>query len=484
MLPPTKPNPSSPPLQWLSEQQLQAIHRASLQILQRSGFHTPVRAARELLAGAGARVDGQRVYIPDTLVDRALATLQPVTLFDRAGRPALPLSSGRCTFGTIADTIFVLDPYRRTSRPFVKADQLWLTRLLDALPNIDWIQCVGQSKDVPDGLQTQVAVSQSLRATSKPIIAYPYDRQGLLDILDLAYLVAGGRDAFRHSPFLACVSVPAAPLAGTDYNLELLLTCADEEVPLLNYCCPAMGGNSPASTAATLAMAYADWLAHIVIHQLRRPGAPVCTAGCTFQLMDMKTTLWSYCAPEALSAYTAVTQMAHRYGMPAWGIEMTCDTAYLDAQAGAEMMAQCQTAMLAGVDMVHNAGIFGAGKLCAAESVLLADEIIAYCRALTTPPSVTSEELAAGVEMIGDVGPLGEYVSHPHTLQHFRDFWYPSVFQRAMTDGQRQPAGGFLLDELNTRARHLIETHVPEPLPSDTLAELDRLEAGWYARYR
>ena len=471
-----------PLLQALPTNQLQSIHLASLEILKRTGFHTPLSEARDVLAGAGARIDGERALIPETLVEQALSTIRPITLYDRSGEPALRLAQGRTTFGTIADTIFVFDPYQRVNRPFVKADQLWLTRVLDALPNIEWIQCVGQAKDVPSVLQTQVAVSQSVRSTTKPIIAYPYDWQGLLDILDLAYIFAGGESVFRQKPFLACVSVPSAPLAGTDYNLDILLACADKEVPLLCYCCPTLGGNSPSSVAASIAMAYADWLAHIVIHQLRRPGAPVCTAGCTMQVMDMKTTLWSYCAPEAIMASSAVTQMAHWYGLPAWGLEMTCDTPFLDAQAGAELMAQCQMAMLAGVDMVHNAGILGAGKLCAAESAMLADEVIGYCRALTKPPSVTDAELAAGIEIISEVGPQGEYISHEHTLHHFREFWYPQVFERAITDPKGQCIETALFDRLNAKALNIIETHPVTPLSTHMTAEIEALEATWYAR--
>jgi trimethylamine:corrinoid methyltransferase-like protein len=52
-----------PRLRVLSPERAQAIHEASLQVLKHVGYHMPVAEARELLAAAGARVVGERVYV-------------------------------------------------------------------------------------------------------------------------------------------------------------------------------------------------------------------------------------------------------------------------------------------------------------------------------------------------------------------------------------------------------------------------------------
>jgi len=465
----------------LTVDQLQAIHTASLEVLSTTGYHAPVPEARRLVLDGGGKVSGERIYITPEMVERAMKTYHPVSIFDRTGKPSRVLSRGEVSFSTIADTFYVLDPYTRQIRPFLKEDQCWLASVIDSLPGIDYVQCVGQAHDVPDTLQTQVAVAETVKHTSKPLLIYPYDRNGLLDSLDVIYIAAGGQQNFLQKPSLMCAAVPAAPLSGTDYSLELLLTCAERQVPVLSYCCPALGGNSPADIAATMVLANADWLASLVIHQLKRPGAPFCTAGCTMQLMDMHTSLWSYCAPETQLAYSAVTELAHWYGMPAFGLEMTCDVPRLDAQAGAEMMLQCQRAFLSGVEMVHNAGIYGAGKMCGAEAVILANEIIAYTRNAMKPLQVTEAKLAEAVSMINETGPSGEYISKDHTLAHFRDFWYPQMFERSMFDPLSTVPGIDLNQRLNEHARNLIENHRPA-LSEATIAEIDTLEAGWYNR--
>ena len=110
--------------------------------------------------------------------------------------------------------------------------------------------------------------------------------------------------------------------------------------------------------------------------------------------------------------------------MPAWGIEMLADTPQLNAQAGAELALTAAWALLCNIELVHNAGLLGACKVCSAESSVWADEQIAYarrgrcgpCRFCARRPGRSSTCL------IDQVGPGGDYVTHGHTLANFRSF--------------------------------------------------------------
>lgn len=465
----------------LSDRQIEAIHQASLEILGRTGYHVPIREARELLHAAGARVEGERVYIPGELVEQALKSFRPITLYDRSGTPVIDLSEGRVTFGALSDTVHLMDPYQRAVRPFVKDDQRWYANFLDALPNIDWIQCVGQASDVPASLQTQVAFAQCVRNTTKPILAFPYDNAGLLDLIDVAEIVTGSETDRRERPFFCCASVPHAPLRGADFNVELILTCAARGVPLVYYNTPAMGGNSPCSVLATLMLGNADWLAALVIHQLKQPGAPFCCGGFVVQVMDMRSTTWAFSAPEAILTTAAMADLIHWYGIPAFGLEMKYDVFELNAQAGVEYATSCMWAILSGVEMVHNVGNM-AGKVIGPEAVVLADEIISYMRPAVRPIPILPDAVEEAISLIDEVGPFGEYISHEHTLKRFRDFWYPTVLDRSRFDPMSEVQGNRLLDRLNDRARQLISTHTVEPLAEDMLGEVDALERTWYAR--
>jgi len=120
--------------------------------------------------------------------------------------------------------------------------------------------------------------------------------------------------------------------------------------------------------------------------------------------------------------------------------------------------------------------------LCAAEAVILADEVIGYTRAAIQPLSIQATVLAESLQLIDEVGPFGEYVSNQHTLDHFRDFWYPSLFDRGRFDPVKESVGPDLEQRLNARARQLIEKHQPQPLAEDLSREIDRIEASWYER--
>jgi trimethylamine---corrinoid protein Co-methyltransferase len=465
----------------LSDEQCAAIHRASLDVLERTGCIMPVDEARGLLAGAGCRVEGERVRIPSHVVEKALSTLRPVTLYNRAGYPVLPLGEGRVTFGALTDNMYARGPFEPAMRPFLRSDLVWSAKLLDSLPHIDWLEASGQMHDVPPAVQTQTAFAGALRQSAKPILVYPYERAGLLDILEAAAFFAGSAGALRERPFVFCASVPNAPLQQADYNLDILLACAEHEVPVVYHPHPAMGANSPASIPGTLVLANADWLAAMTVHQLCRPGAPVCSAGFTELLMDMRSTLWSYCAPEMMTAYAAVADLAHWYGMPAWGIEMLADAPHLDTQAGSEMAWTAATAFLANIELVHNAGLLGACKVASAAASVWADEQIAYARGATQPVDFSPEELAGLTCLIDEVGPGGDYLQHSHTLANFRNFWYPQLANRDRFDPEKGEADD-LAARLNQRAAKLIASHRPPETDEAVLKELDRLEASWWAR--
>ena len=77
----------------LSDDQIEKIHYASLEILERTGVRLYEPRAIELLKRKGVSVeDGNRVRIPPGLVEWALAIApKRTTLYDRHGQRVMPL---------------------------------------------------------------------------------------------------------------------------------------------------------------------------------------------------------------------------------------------------------------------------------------------------------------------------------------------------------------------------------------------------------
>ena len=109
------------------------IHAASCRVLQEQGMVVKHEGAREMLKAAGALVEGDKVFVSASLVERALKQLPSrITLFDRDGNPAMFLEGRNVYYGTGSDTVNVTDFESRTRRPWTKEDIDGALRLCEA----------------------------------------------------------------------------------------------------------------------------------------------------------------------------------------------------------------------------------------------------------------------------------------------------------------------------------------------------------------
>jgi trimethylamine--corrinoid protein Co-methyltransferase len=293
----------------------------------------------------------------------------------------------------------------------------------------------------------------------------------------MAALAVGGERVLQERPTLIVYAEPVPPLMHPDDSIRKLLTCARHEIPLVYIPYAAMGGTAPMSPAGIVVQICAESLSGLVVHQLQRPGAPFIFGGMA-SVMDMKSTVFSYGAPEFQRGNTLLAEMAHHFGLPNFGTAGTSDAQTFDGQAVLEATSSCLMAALVGADLVHDVGLLGSATVVVPEMIVATDEIITMVHHLLGEVAVDDQALA--LDVIADVGPGGEYVTHDHTLAHFREIWYPQLLFRG---GDKAWIGGeqaTFRDRVNARTRELMETHQPEPLPEATVeaieAVVDRAE--------
>jgi trimethylamine--corrinoid protein Co-methyltransferase len=104
----------------------------------------------------------------------------------------------------------------------------------------------------------------------------------------------------------------------------------------------------------------------------------------------------------------------------------------------------------------------------------MCDEIIGYVKRLMR--GVRVDDVTLALEAIKRVGPMGEFVTDPHTYDNFKkELWFPKIMDRHPC--QRWIADGSLTmgDKAMARVRSLIENHEPEPLDEKVKAEIDKL---------
>jgi trimethylamine--corrinoid protein Co-methyltransferase len=465
----------------LSDDQLQEFHLASLEVLERTGVQIQEPESLELLRGAGAWVEKDRVRIPSFLVEEALRTApRRVILCNRDGDREMRLEDRRSFFGAVFDMPDFIDPYTGERRPFVAADYRPLSLAIDFCPNVDFAKFSAHASDFPAEVRDQVAFKNIVRYTKKPIGVNAITDLDLADVLDMAAAVAGGYDNLRQRPFIFHPAEPVTPLVHGNESLRKVLLCAERGIPLVYYGMPAAGSTAPATLAGVLLLGNVEVLSGLVIHQLKAKGAPF-IYGFIPSLMDMRTSVWSYGAPELSLMCAAEADITQYYGLPMYGTAGCTDSQELDAQAAAQGAISCLMATLSGANLVHDLALMGGATVASVEMVVLMNEILGMIRHVVEGVEISAETLC--LDLIDKVGPGGTYIAEDHTYERFRQFWYPEVFSRIryqVSDGEMVSLG----EKLSQRAREIVETHEVEPLPDHVLKDLDELEKKWMARVK
>lgn len=454
-----------PRFQLLSQDQIKQIHLASLDILERTGVRVMLQEALDLLEKAGAWVLSENmVKIPAHLVEEALRSAPSrIAIYDRNGSPAMNFEGFNTYFGPGTDTPFVMDIETGERRPTKGLDVSRVARLCDALPNIDFVASMGgvSAEECDPHLSDRLNFALMLSNTTKPILFTAWSLEGLKDIHRMASVVCGGDKEFEQKPFLIHYAEPITPLQHVAESMQKLLFCAEKRIPCAYVSAPIMGATSPATIAGTVALQNAEFLSGLVISQLKRKGTPILYGGGGTP-MDMKTSVNIYGGPEAFLVHVADKEMATYYGLPDFNTGGCSDAKVLDQQAGAEASLSLIQAGMAGSSMVHDVGYLESGLTASCEMIVLSDELIDMFKHILKGVTVDAESLATDV--INKVGPGGNYLQEKHTMRHFRNVWYPKLFDRANHKRWTEGGGKDLLKVLNERVKTILGEHKPEPL--------------------
>jgi trimethylamine---corrinoid protein Co-methyltransferase len=469
-----------PSLTMLSREDCLRIHRASCHILRQTGVRVFSLEARRLLAEAGAALEGEElVKISPSLVEQALATVPGSFHLYRRGTAdiALTLDGQHVYFGPGSDTLNYLDPRSRQRRDFGIADIAEISRLCDALPEIAFMMSTGVPRDVPVDSSYRRQFAAMLRNTSKPIVVVCDSRADMEAIAAMAAAAAGGAAALARYPTLLLYSEPSTPLQHSVEATEKLLFCAERRIPITHSPAPMMGGTAPVTLAGAVALGNAEVLSSLVMHQLQNPGAPF-LYGHGVHHLDMKTMISVYGAPEFQLARVMAAEMGRFYGLPVWGYSGHSDSKIIDGQAAADAQFSVMVALLARTNLNHDVGYLESGLTGSPEMMVLTNEIIAMNRRFAGGVRLDEETLA--LDAIHEVGPGGEFMSHDHTLAHWRDLWLPNLFDRQRLGPWLEQGAPSINSRLREATIALMDEHRPAPLPDSVTAEIESIlaEAG------
>jgi trimethylamine--corrinoid protein Co-methyltransferase len=263
----------------------------------------------------------------------------------------------------------------------------------------------------------------SLKATAKHVMGGVNDVDGLDRVIELASIVAGGREELQKRPFISVTAGFAiSPLKLCTQSTLIMREAAKNKIPVALSCAPMAGSTSPLTMAGTLAQLHAEQMAGIALCQLTNPGAPVLYGGIP-GMANLRTMGYVGGAVECGMMNAAVHQLSHYIGVPNYNSSGLTDSKIPDTQAGWEKGITTLLAAMGGSNYVHHAaGMLESMIAVAYEQFVIDDEIIGMCCKVLRGIEVDEEHLA--LEVIDSVGPGSNFMMTDHTLKHMHTEYF------------------------------------------------------------
>jgi len=421
----------------MSDDQCRIMHRASLDVLERTGVFVNYQPALDLLKKAGCLVQDNHVRFPSHLVQWALrAAPSRITLYDRNGQPTMPMGDRISTYGTGSDCLNILDHRTGERRKALFQDLVDGIRVSDAMPHVDFIMSMflpGDATVAAEVRQMEVMLNYS----AKPICFVTYGWEGTAEIIEMAELAMGGAENLRINPSVICYLNPTTSFMHNESALRKLMYCAEKRLPVVYLPDLLRGMTGPMTREGCMACHNAGVLVGLVISQLVNEGAlaPYGTGSGGFGGIGIN----------------------HYYDLPLFATGGASDSKLLDEQAIFEATMTLHGATLAGGNMIHDMGYMESGLTGSLELVVIEDEIVSVIKAATTNGLNFTEETLA-LDLVHEHALSADFMGTEHTLRHCREGWQPRLIDR-QSYSQWEAAGG---TSMRDRARAVIDEILAE----------------------
>lgn len=461
-------------LEAFNREELEKIHAATLEVLDRSGVDVESESVRNLLKENGARVDGARVSMSPEMVEKAISQInKTVKLAARDPKYSVVLPVQNTLNSTSGYAAYAHDMDTSESRPSTAEDLVDFAILSDALPEVDifWPIVMPTEIESPQ-LQEIAALDISLRNTCKHVQCSLSDGETALYQIKLAAALAGGEDKLRKNPLFSVVSSPFTPLSFKKGTAESYIPMARAGIPVVPMNVPMAGTTAPVTLAGAVVMTNAEQLATLVILKCADESAPMVYSSDTGSA-EMTTGGMNYDSPDRPILCASMAQVARYYGFPSCVSHDTSEEKNYTFRAGFERNAL----RIAINTMTHSDLAIWMGSLDEALGASLWDllldaEAIKLARHYNRWLDVNENTLA--VNVINEVGPGGNFLKNSHTAKNFRKavslYDYKKNFIFADDDAD-------FVAKAKNKVREILKSHKPVPIPEDKLKAMDEVIA-------
>ncbi len=303
-----------------SDDEVQEIHLATLEVLERTGVWVELDEALDIFSDGGCTVDRQSriVRIPPHIVEEAIASAPPsVMLCGRDPANDIIVGANRVGFSNFGEGIKVIDPNTGELRASTKQDMADIARLADALPNVDVFEMAVVSGDQPPETFSLHNHEAAIVSQTKPISGGAHDGRAVRITVEMLAAIQGSADAVRERPMMVMGTCPVSPLKLVKEFCEIVIECARAGLPSTVLTMAMAGGSAPVTLAGTLVTHNSEVLAGIVLTQLTERGSKV-LYGSSTTAMDLRLVAASVGSPECALISAGAAQLARQYRLPSY----------------------------------------------------------------------------------------------------------------------------------------------------------------------
>ncbi|MEM7190108.1 MAG: trimethylamine methyltransferase family protein [Pseudomonadota bacterium] len=412
----------------MSQEQVERIDASSMDILENVGvvFRDPVAIEDWKRAGADIR-DEDRVHLDRGLVRELIATIpESFTYHARDPLKSLPFGKDHSIFVPMTGAPYLRDLDDQRRNPMLE-DLANFHKLSHMLPAIhSSAHHIVEPYDHPISQRHLRITYSSMKHSDKTFMGMTTSPKNAEDVLDMCAILFGA-DYMETHPVVTGNANGNSPLVWDEVMLGAMRAFNRRNQPVL--CSPFVlgGANTPASTAPAVAQLNAEALSALAYTQVVRKGCPA-IYGHYLSTVSMKSGAPMAGTPEISLMNFMIGQMARYYGVP-WRTSNTLGGAKtFDAQAGYESAMTLNAVLMAGANYVwHSAGWNEAGMHCSIAKFIVDAEMCAMGYRMAE--GIRWDDFEEALSAVGDIGPGGHYLGHPHTQANFqRAFFMPEMF--------------------------------------------------------
>jgi len=470
-------------LQFLSTDDIQAIHQATLEVLEKTGILVKNESSLELLEDSGCSVDNNIVKISSSVVEESIRKApSSFDLYTRDGDKAYPIGSDRVVFNPGSSAVYFKDRNTREIRTGTSRDIVELVQLVENLEHIEAQSTALVPSDVPAQISGLFRLYLTLKHSVKPIVTGAFSKDGLIEMKLLLEAVVGSSDELTRKPRAIFDCCPTSPLTWGDSASQNLMDCSDSGIPAAIVPAPLIGATSPVTIHGTLVQTNVEILTGVVISQLKNAGAPVIYGGApgTF---DMRYATPRFGAVESMITSCASAEIGKHYGLPTHSYLGTSDAKNVGAQSGFESGLGMVMGALARINVVSGPGMLAHLNCQSLEKLVIDNELCGTAYRLIK--GFDFDEIDVITDLISKVGSTGDYLKQKHTSKKLRtEHFMPSnVIDRLSTESWIEKGSKSIHLRASEEVSNRLKNHNPIELSKESKKQLDMKLKEIIAKY-